>query len=203
MKLSAISVVAATLLASASAHASVINLINNGSFEVNAVGNGSWTTLSSMSGWTVGQNGVEVRNNVAGAASNGSNYVELDTSGNSWIRQTIATTSSHLYTLSFDYSPREGSSWNTNGIEVLWGGQSVGVFSGNSSGPGNHWQHISLQLDSFGPSTALEFRAVGASDSIGGSLDNVALSAAVPEPGTLASIALGLGLLGFTLRRKA
>jgi len=203
MKLSALTVAAAALLASASANATVIQLVKNGSFEANAVGNGSWTTLSSMNNWTVGQNGVEVRNNVSGAASNGSMYVELDTSANSWISQSFNTMADYSYTVSFDYSPREYTSWSTNAIEVLWAGQSVGVFSGNSSTAGNHWQHVSLQLQGFGPSTELQFRAVGTSDSVGGSLDNVSVSTTVPEPGTLASVVLGLGLLGFTLRRKA
>ena len=65
--------------------------------------------------------------------------------------------------------------------------------------------NVSKQLFSkngFNGTTTKEIaQASGISDSIGGSLDNVSLSA-VPEPATIASMLLGLGLMGFTLRRR-
>jgi hypothetical protein len=202
MKLSAASIAAAALLASASANATVVELAKNGSFEANSISQG-WTTMPGLNDWSVGQNGVEVRNNNAGAASDGSVYLELDTFANSWISQSIATTAGGVYKLSFDYSPREGTSWMSNAIEVFWGGQSFGVITGNGGQSGNHWMHVSMQLAGLSQDTTLEFRAVGISDGAGGSLDNVSVTTEVPEPGTLATFALGLGLLGFTLRRKA
>jgi hypothetical protein len=202
MKLSTISVALASLLAAASAPAAVINLVQNGSFEANPVANGAADNLWSMNGWTVGGNAVEVRNNVAGTASDGSIYVELDTFANSWISQTINTSAAAPYTVSFDYSPREFTNAATNGIEVLWNGQALATYSGNNGGPGNQWQRYSLSVMGAGVSSNLEFRAVGASDGLGGSLDNVSVTSAVPEPGTMASILLGLGVLGFSLRRK-
>lgn len=48
----------------------------------------------------------------------------------------------------------------------------------------------------------LRFSATGPNDSLGGSLDNVSLTAAVPEPGTYALMAAGLLALGFITRRR-
>jgi hypothetical protein len=203
MKLSTTAIALASLLAAGSAPAAVINLVQNGSFEVNGVANGVAANLWSMNGWTVGANGVEVRNNIAGVASDGSNYVELDTFANSWISQAINTSAAAQYTVSFDYSPREFTSAATNGIEVLWNGHALATYSGNNGSGANQWQRYSLSVMGAGSSSNLEFRAVGASDGLGGSLDHVSVTSAVPEPGTMASILLGLGVLGFSLRRRA
>ncbi|WP_295990568.1 FxDxF family PEP-CTERM protein [Rugamonas sp.] len=48
----------------------------------------------------------------------------------------------------------------------------------------------------------LTFKAVGTSDSLGTSLDNVRLTAAVPEPETYGMLLAGLGLMGFIARRR-
>ena len=64
------------------------NLLVNGSFEATPAGAGSWTQVNSPPGWTwmAGPGtGFEVRNNAAGAAQDGSNYLELDTDGNTSI----------------------------------------------------------------------------------------------------------------------
>jgi hypothetical protein len=191
----------AALLTCASVSAAPIQLVKNGSFEANGVASGSWTVRSSLQDWTVGALGAEVRNNVAGAASLGSNYLELDSTGNSWISQSIATAAGALYTISFDYSPREFVTSGSNGIEVLWGGKSYGIFTG-TGGSGNQWHKYSFSGIGASASTVLQFRAVGTSDGVGGSLDNVSVTADVPEPGSLAIIGLGLAMLGLTLRRQ-
>ncbi|NVD98164.1 PEP-CTERM sorting domain-containing protein [Massilia sp. BJB1822] len=201
-KLSVALLGATTLLAAASTFAAPIQLVKNGGFESDIVGNSNWIQGNTLSGWTVGANGVEIRNDVAGKAFGGNNFVELDTYGNSSISQNLATTAGGKYTLSFYYSPREFTSSSTNGIEVLWNGVSKGIFSANGGSNGNLWQQYSFNVTGFGPSTALEFRAVGASDSFGGGLDNVSVTSAVPEPGSMALMGLGLGLLGFCARRK-
>jgi hypothetical protein len=53
--------------------------------------------VGSITGWTFGSYGVEVRNDVAGAAHDGNNFIELDTTRNAWIRQTINTTKDQKY----------------------------------------------------------------------------------------------------------
>ena len=47
------------------------NLVVNGSFEADAQAGGTWNIYDNLTGWTGGRLGVELRNNVAGAASEG------------------------------------------------------------------------------------------------------------------------------------
>ena len=177
------------------------NLITNGSFEANIQAANSWAIYPGLVGWNGGAGGIELRNNVAGAAYDGVNYVELDTTGNSLAYQNISTTLGTLYSLSFAYSPRENVAANSNGIEVLWNGASLGTFTGNGSPAGNNWSVQTIQVLGTSPFSNLEFRAVGVSESYGGSLDDVRL-VEVPEPATLGMLGLGMLGLGFARRRK-
>ena len=183
------------------AYAGPMELITNGSFEKNGVAAGSWTIKSALDGWSVGSKGVEVRNNVAGTAQDGGNFLELDSSVNSWISQTIDTVAGGRYDLSFYYAPREHTSAATNGIDVLWNGNLLKHVEQDNFTSKTNWFKIELSMFAVGSLSNLSFQASGISDSIGGSLDNVSLSA-VPEPATIASMLLGLGLMGFTLRRR-
>ena len=195
--------VAATAPATPVKTAGVIELVVNGSFEATTQNAGSWNIYSNLTGWTGGTAGIELRNNVAGAAFQGNNYVELDTTANSSLTQNIATNSNQAYTLSFAYSPRTGVAATSNGIEVLWNGNSVGSFTGSGAGAsGNVWQTKTINLLGAAANSSLVFRAIGTSDSYGGSLDRVSLTTAVPEPETYAMMLAGLVGLGFMARRK-
>lgn len=188
-------------LAAGAASAGPIELITNGSFEQNRIGANSWTIKSALDGWNIGSKGVEVRNNVAGTAQNGNNFLELDSTANSWISQTIDTVAGGKYDLSFYYSPRQNTAAATNGIDVLWNGNLLKHVEQDNFTSKTNWFKIELSMFAVGSLSNLSFQASGISDSIGGSLDNVSLSA-VPEPATIASMLLGLGLMGFTLRRR-
>lgn len=195
----------AALLGSLSAFgaAQAANLVTNGSFEDSVQASGTWAVYNTLPGWaTVDGSGIELRNDVAGQASDGLNYVELDAYGNSTMSQGIVTTAGAAYTLSFDYSARIGVGADSNPIEVFWNGQSIAVTTADGTGNGAHvWQNFSFDVVGTGFDT-LSFRAIGINDSLGGSLDTVALTAAVPEPSTCALMALGLGLIGTTLRQR-
>lgn len=193
----------AAIFVAGGASASVLNLVANGSFEANKQAAQSWNIYSNLDHWTGGSYGVELRNSVAGAAFDGNNYVELDANHNSDIVQVINTEPGGLYALSFAYAPREGVASTSNGIEVFWNGMSEGIFTGTGNGPGNVWVTERMQLSSVQALSTLKFRAVGADDSYGGSLDNVVLTHVVPEPGSAPMLLLGLGLLGIMFGRKA
>jgi len=177
------------------------NLLVNGSFEADAQAAGTWNIYPSLTGWT-GLNNIELRNNVAGQASDGVNFVELDTNSNNSMYQSINTVLGQVYTLSFDYSGREGVAANSNPIKAFWGNEfltqakSTGV--GNS---GNNWTNLTFEVIGTGGIVNLKFSAVGTSDSFGGSLDNVILTA-VPEPSTYGMMLAGLALIGFTAGRR-
>lgn len=194
---------AALFLAAGAASAGPTELIKNGNFEKNGVSAGTWTITNTLDGWTVGSNGVEVRNNVAGAAKYGKNYLELDTSANSWISQSFDTVAGSQYDLSFYYAARENTAASTNGIDVLWNGNLLKHMALDNFTSATNWIKVDLSMFAIGNLSTLQFKASGISDGYGGSLDNVSVTAAkVPEPGTLASMLLGLGLLGVTQRRR-
>jgi hypothetical protein len=176
------------------------NLVLNGSFEADSQGAGTWSNYTNLTDWVGGEFGIELRNNVAGAASNGVNFVELDTTQNSSMYQNISTSLGSVYNLSFDYSPRENISSESNPIQVLWNGVQVTEVTGTGGPSGNNWITYDFKVTGTGGLDQLKFVATGISDSYGGSLDNVVLTA-VPEPETYAMLLAGLGLVGFTIRR--
>lgn len=178
------------------------NLVANGSFESNAQTAGTYGIYPNLTNWTGGVFGVELRNNLVGAASDGVNFVELDTTNNSSIFQMINTSVGAEYTLSFDYSPREGVSKDSNPIKAFWNGTQVTQITGSGINKvGNNWMTVDFSVFGTGHDK-LTFSAAGTSDSYGGSLDNVSLIAAVPEPETYGMMLMGLGLMGFIARRR-
>lgn len=178
------------------------NLISNWSFEETIQANGTWANYANLPSWTGGQYGIELRNNVAGVAYHGVNYVELDTNANSLAYQNIATMAEQQYALSFAYSPRQQVAATSNGIDVYWNSAKIGSFTGAGSNSGNTWDIKNLFVTAIAATSTLEFRAAGTSDSYGGSLDAVSLEVrGVPEPTTMLLLCLGLvGLAG--ARRK-
>lgn len=194
--------------ASLLAQATPINLISNGSFESVSLNDGSWTTLSSLSGWIVGPQRVEVRRNVAGSAFAGLNFVELDTDRNSWISQTFTTTVGQTYHLSFKWANRpdqfgansNGISWQVAALDGVVGKNTITA-----------WTAFEQDFVATSTSTTLRLGATGASDGMGTSLDAVSVTqlppaaakSTVPEPGSLALLAMAAGALLVARRRKA
>lgn len=184
------------------------NLIVNGGFESTAIANGSWVNVASIAGWTwLGGpgTGFEIRNNVAGSAQEGRNYLELDTNGNSRIGQYLDNLSGgDSLGLSLWYSPRERQAASTNGLQVFWNGVQIGDTLTGLGGSGNSWSLHEYRLTAQAGRNLLSFASVGTSDGLGGNLDNVNLNR-MPEPGslslTLAALA-GACLLPGMLRRK-
>jgi hypothetical protein len=190
---------------SAQAHAAGVNLVSNGSFEDPDISTGSWTVLydGDLTNWEAGPAGVEVRDNVAGTAYDGDQFIELDTHNanntNSSITQTLATTAGNMYELSFAYSGRISQSAETNAISVFWNGVMIDTVTA-IGGATHNWLVYSFLVEGKG-NDILTFAANGLADTLGGSLDAVSVSA-VPVPA--AAFLFAPALLGFMgLRRKA
>ncbi len=197
--LTTIALLASPLFAMAAAP----NLVVNGSFEDNALANGTWTNFSSINGWTGVGAGIEVRNNVSGTAFDGLNFVELDTTKNSSMFQTIATQAGQSYDFSFAYANRPGTTVATNGLDfTVDGGTTWTALATLPAAVGNNnWTTFNTSFVA-GASTQIGFRATGTVDGLGTSLDKVSLTAAVPEPQTYALMLAGLGAMGFVARRR-
>lgn len=152
------------------------NIVTNGSFEDPDIPANSWSLLASIPGWTsTNELKIEVRDNVVGSASDGEQYVELDSTGNSGISQTVTTISGASYDLSFDYSPRIGQPSSTNTIEAYWNGVQIASLTADGSTT-NVWTTHPYNVVASDTSAVLEFKAAGTSNSLGGNLDNVSLT---------------------------
>ena len=197
----AIAIPAAIALASLpTAALASTNLLVNGSFEDDVIGAGSYATFGSLVGWNGGAEGIELRNNVVGTAQNGVNFVELDVDNNSSMFQTIHTVAGQLYNLSFYFAPRVDIKSDSNLIDVYWGSDHLAGVTGDGFAT-TTWQKFSFNMLGTGGDVTLTFAAGGKSDSFGGSLDNVSVTA-VPEPETYAMLLAGLGMMGAMVRRR-
>jgi hypothetical protein len=196
------------------------------------INSGQWTVVEGenashgtkyLNGWQAdATHGVELRNNVAGTAQAGNIFVELDTHWgkfegntqtdpccNSWISQTVSTSVGQVYHLSYYYSPRGGSQSGDNEINVFWGNVKLGGGAFTNSGSGSahsgdltNWQRFEFDVVGTGNTGTLKFADAGTPNTYGGSLDNVSLVAAVPEPESYALMMAGLGAVAFMARRR-
>lgn len=166
-----------------------VDLIVNGGFESPAIAGGSFQIFPSIPGWTttIG-GGIEIQNNVAGAPFEGAQLVELDSTSNSGMQQAIATSSGATYELNLAYSPRPGVGIASNGVEVRVNGALVDTIAADGTGlNGTVWTRFTYAVVATGTSTTIELRATGASDAVGGYVDDVhfltrATAARVPIP---------------------
>ncbi len=175
------------------------NLIVNGSFEEPNIATNSFSILTNISGWaTTFGPGIEIQDNVAGAPFLGAQHVELDSTGNRGMAQSVATSLGTTYHLSFAYSARPGISAADNGIQVFFNGGLLANLAANGVGLQNtDWQVFNFDVSGAAGTSVLEFRATGASNSLGGYLDDVRLEK-VSEPH--AFFLLGVGLLALVRR---
>lgn len=213
-KILAAAAFAALTLASPASAATVVfdetfeNVSNGSGGTIGATGSG-FTFVNSAGPWTAGpgaNRGIELQwGNVAGApAGNGGRvFVELDTNGNSSMFYRLG--SSGLYTLDFLFSPRPNVTSLSNIVELWLDSTRLATFTGPVSGRNSTtaWTQQTVGFSGFAGQNLI-FRAAGTGDSLGGYIDNtkLTLNSAVPEPGTWMLMILGMGAVGFAMRRR-
>ncbi len=221
MKTSALSICAALAMASA-AHASIVN----GGFETPGTGGGTsslygvggdiggWTVLGSSSNAVLYLRNDYAEPNVLFPAHSGNYSVDLTGSGNTGptdgVQQSVATTSGQRYSLKFWVGNVTGSGGGntpfytfSSDVELQINGVAAGLFSNANVTVGTvNWQQYSYAFTASGPMTQIAFlNRTNLGDSYLG-LDDVSLTAGVPEPSTWAMMLVGFAGLAFTARRK-
>ena len=165
-------VLASTSMLAADARA--VNLLVNGSFEQPP---STVQQYPAIPGWTrTCGTSIEIQSFAGTGLSpyDGSQWWESDGVDNTCVSQTVATTFNQVYRLTFAHSPRPGVVDNT--VEVYWNGNLLDTAAASGVGNSNTaWQVGIYNVVAYGPSTTLEFRAVGPSNSLGGYIDGVSL----------------------------
>lgn len=122
--------------------------------------------------------------------------------GRGGVSTTIGTVAGWTYTVQFDLgSARNYNGATAAGIEVFAGTASLGNFNLVAPvGNNNIWAtQTTATFLGTGANVALQFKGTSGVQYIG--LDNVVVTA-VPEPGALALMLAGIGVVGFVARRR-
>lgn len=154
-----------------------------GSFPLIAAGSGPWNNPSTNGGWTSAQGGV-----LAGLQNS------------SFLEQSL-TLAGGSYTLTWLDSNRKNYGVG-NSYTVQLDGQTLATYSTN---PGDAWDANTLSFTASAGQHTLRLQGLRTSGDGTSFVDDLKLTqvAQVPEPQSLALMALGLGLLSVTRRRRA
>ncbi len=202
MKIAQLIQAAAVAALFASGAASATPIITNGNFETYSVGvsDGGYTMVaagsSAIYGWTVGGTSVDLIKNSYGSVGSGTSVDMLGTPGPGSLSQMFNYAANTTYTLSFDLSRNPNGSYTALAVDVF------NIHNVYVSTGGVTTQSFSFTTGNTAGQQLLTFSSVGGDNYSGAVLDNVALTAAVPEPETYAMMLGGLGLLGFMARRR-
>ncbi|MBC7836580.1 hypothetical protein H7X87_02270 [Acetobacteraceae bacterium] len=190
-----------------------VTLVPNSGFETPEVTNGAqWDIFPSPAGtWNVlwrsdipatfgAQNRPEIANlefheGVLGAASEGDQYVELDTDwggpsdpGNGepasvTIYQNLATVAGKQYEVHYKFAPRPSTPDSENNVEARAGGI-VGDTTGPTAGGGGPiaWTERSFTFTATTTSTQISFTDLGTANSLGSFLDDVRVYGQICTP---------------------
>jgi hypothetical protein len=185
------------------------NLVTNGSFETNSFTQsqlGVPAGSNSVPGWTIAGTDLDLYRfpsiHDPWPAQDGLYSVQLaGTPGPSSIQQDLATQVGAEYVLSLFMTghPFIGATWK---LDVMAGSEAT-VFSGFWLDPipsDPQWRSFSWRFTATSPITVLKLSDTN--QFFGAIIDNIQVTAVVPEPSTLALAGLGLAAAALRLRRR-
>jgi PEP-CTERM motif len=188
------------LLLGLTSAAAAQNLVIGGDFESPVI-SPPYRRDVTPTGWTGTGDLVVQGYDGAVSSGNGNQWFDLNPNGNAGtgISQSISLNAGMTYNFSFLY--------NGDGVSTTTIAVTIGSFlSGNISTAalnvygGTPWQRLAATFDALvGGPAALTFMPNGTLS--GNFIDNVQVSA-IPEPEIFALLLAGLGLMGFTARRR-
>lgn len=176
-------------------------LVANGSFEDVNIGNNTYLNVingnGSVTGWTVGGVSVDM---VSGpsrwVAADGNQAIDLaGTPGPGSVSQMLATTNGTAYRVRFALSRNdEGGSVADKDVDFSFGSYTENLLGAVQ----NSWTYYERIIVADSSSTEIKF-ASDSSGNFGGLVDDVSVTV-VPEPASMA--ALAIGGLGILARRR-
>jgi hypothetical protein len=175
---------------------------------------GNWGIYDSLLGWDTILPGIEVQySGTVVDASDGNNYLELDThtnlgtgtdDSNGGIFQFVTDlTVGEAYLLSFDYQGRKSDA-DSNVMTVSWTGDAgtENELFDITEAYTDTWTTYTYSFLASDTTMKLQFAGSGTADSKGALLDNVSLSAVtIPEPSVISLMLLAL--CGIAIRKKS
>ncbi len=184
--------------------ASAATTVLYSTFETPDVATGSYGIFAMADGWTTATGpGIEIQDHAGGGDPapivGGNQFVELDSNSNSSMFYTLANAG--RYTMSFLYSPRPNVVSESNQISAYIDGillSPPGTLQGTTS-PNTSWALYSTGTFTAKAGDKVSFAAQGTSESYGGYLDNIRITA-VPEPATWGLMIVGFGAIGASIR---
>ncbi|MGB1290487.1 MAG: DUF642 domain-containing protein [Pseudoalteromonas sp.] len=177
MKNSTFKLAALPLLLASSFTMASSNLVVNGSFEDTAQVSGTWSLFNKVPGWQRSDNAkFEIQTTALNIvpSQDGTQYIELDSTANYSVFQTLETQAQQNYEISFYYSARRDGDETTNKAKVYWDGELLDTLNATSRG----WQKFTYTVKANSNSSELKFVGAGKSDSYGAFIDDVKVSTA-------------------------